>query len=86
MLRWVAVVLLTLVVVCLLWSLARSALMGQAVAVSSVSAVLPLAAPAAPSGSSSVVGRPSLSAAFINRVLAAYGSPARWSGASDGCR
>jgi hypothetical protein len=76
MCRWVAVLLLTLVVVCLLWSLACSALMGQSVSIPSVSAVLSLAAPATPSGSSSVVGRPSLSAAFINRVLAVSHSPA----------
>lgn len=40
----------------------------------------PTVVPLAPSGSYVVTGTPTISASFINRVLAAYGSPARGHG------
>ena len=75
MLRWVLTLVLVLVVAFFVWvSLPRGAI-GWASA-PSVSAVLWVPASPAVSSPSSVVGRPSLSAAFINRVLAVYHSPA----------
>ena len=80
LLRWIAVLLLSVVAFLLLFSLMRI-VRGGAAAVPSLSVSLsaPVAAVAGtPVASlSSVRGRPSLSVLFINRVLAAYGSPAR---------
>ena len=75
MLRWVALLLLTLLVVGLLWSLARSAFVGRMVHEVSNAAGFSVAV-SAPAVSSSIVGRPSLSASFINRVLGVAHSPA----------
>ena len=73
--RWVVLLLLTLILVGLFWSLVRSAYAGRVLDEVSSAVGLSVAAPA-PVGSSSVVGHPSLSASFINRVLAVYHSPA----------
>ncbi|HVB21871.1 MAG TPA: hypothetical protein VNG51_08005 [Ktedonobacteraceae bacterium] len=75
MLRWVLTLVLVLVVVFLVWLSLPRAATGRASA-PFVSAVLWVPASPAASSPSSVVGRPSLSAAFINRVLVAYHSPA----------
>ena len=74
LLRWVAVLLLSIVALIALLSWVRSATHGFAAASSASGSLFVSAAPAA--SSSSVLGRPSLSAAFINRVLTDYHSPA----------
>jgi hypothetical protein len=73
--RWVALLLLTLVMVGLFWSLVRSAFLNRILDEVS-SAVGVSVAASAPAGSSSIVGRPSLTASFINEALTVAHSPA----------
>lgn len=75
LLRWVAVLVLSVVALLCLLTLLHT-VKGSAAAVPSLSLSAPAASPPVAS-LSSVVGRPSLSASFINRVLTVYHSPAR---------
>ena len=75
MLRWSLTALLVLVAVVLVLLSMHIVTISRAASAPSVSAVLSV--PVAPAvSSSSVVGRPSLSAHFVDAVLAAYHSPA----------
>ena len=76
LLRWVAVLLLSVVALVLMLSLLRNITHGFAAASSVSGSLFVSAAPDPAASSSSVIGRPSLSASFINHVLTVYHSPA----------
>ena len=76
LLRWVAVLLLSVVALVLVLSLLRNITHGFAAAPAVSGSLFVSTAPAPAASLSSVLGRPSLSAAFINRVLTVYHSPA----------
>ncbi len=76
MLRWSLMALLLFIAVVLVLVSLRLVTLSRAASAPFVSIVVSVPVALAPLSSSSVVGRPSLSAHFIDAVLAAYHSPA----------
>ncbi len=76
MLRWSLTALLMFMIVVLMLLSLHVVTISRAAAAPFVSVVVSVPVAPAASSPSSVVGRPSLSAPFINRVLVAYHSPA----------